>query len=95
MPRALVTGAVTYVLVHFDVIDIGLSPILVSLPASALAMLAGGTLGSQDSAEMLDQIEVELCDRSIAETGENVVVTMAMPVGAGKSTNMLKIHELR
>ena len=55
---AVLTGAVTYVVVHFGVIDIwGLSPILVALPASAGAMLLGGTLGSPDADAMSEHIE--------------------------------------
>jgi pyruvate kinase len=45
--------------------------------------------------EMLDSIEAELRERGLADSGEKVVITMGMPVGAGKSTNMLKIHEIR
>ena len=55
---ALVAGATTYVFVHFGVIDVGLSPILVALPASAATMIAGGALGGRESREMLDQVEV-------------------------------------
>ncbi len=54
---ALLTGAVTYVLVHFQILPLGLAPILVSLLASALAMTAGGLLGSPDSREMMEAIE--------------------------------------
>lgn len=44
--------------------------------------------------EMLDSIETELLERGLAESGKKVVITMGMPVGAGRSTNMLKIHEI-
>ena len=54
---SLLTGTIVYVLTHLGIIDIGLSPILVSLPASAVAMLLGGLLGSPDSGTMLEQIE--------------------------------------
>ncbi len=63
---ALVLGAVTYVLVHFGILDVGLSPILVALPASAVAMLVGGLVGRPESDAMLEQI-VNL-HRSDAET---------------------------
>ena len=54
---SLVVGALTYILVQFSVIDVGLTPILVALPASAVAMIAGAHLGAPDDAEMLAQIE--------------------------------------
>ncbi|TDI45465.1 MAG: sodium:solute symporter family protein [Acidobacteria bacterium] len=53
---ALVLGAVTYVLVHFGILDVGLSPILVALPASAVAMLVGGLVGRPESDAMLEQV---------------------------------------
>ena len=34
-------------------------------------------------------------ERSLADSGDKVVITMGMPVGAGVSTNMLKIHDIR
>ena len=45
--------------------------------------------------ELLDQVEAELRERGIAEVGEKVVITMGMPIGAGMTTNMLRIHEIR
>ena len=54
---SLLTGTIVYVFTHLGIVDIGLSPILVSLPASAVAMLLGGLLGSPDSGTMLEQIE--------------------------------------
>ncbi len=63
---ALVLGAVTYVLVHFGILDVGLSPILVALPASAVAMLVGGLVGRPESNAMLEQ--VANLHRSDAET---------------------------
>ena len=56
---ALVVGALVYVLVQFDVggIDLGLSPILVALPASALAMWVGSRVGAPESQEMLEAVE--------------------------------------
>ncbi len=67
---ALVLGAVTYVAIfffeHFAILDIGLSPILVALPASAVAMLVGGLVGHPESDAMLEQIAN--LHRSDAET---------------------------
>jgi len=54
---ALVTGALTYVLVHFQILPVGMAPILVSLGASALAMAAGGLFGPPESREMIEAIE--------------------------------------
>ena len=54
---ALVVGAVTYVVVQFGIIDLGLAPIVFALIASAVAMVAGGLLGSADSGEMLERVE--------------------------------------
>jgi len=54
---SLVVGTATYILVQLDVIQVGLSPILVALPASAIAMIAGAHLGAPDEVEMLEQIE--------------------------------------
>ena len=57
---ALVLGAVTYVVIygfgHFGILDVGLSPILVALPASAVAMLIGGLFGRPESDAMLEQV---------------------------------------
>ncbi len=67
---ALVLGAVTYVAIfffeHFAILDIGLSPILVALPAGAVAMLVGGLVGHPESDAMLEQIAN--LHRSDAET---------------------------
>jgi SSS family transporter len=54
---SLVTGAVTYVLVFFDVIEIGIAPVIAALLASALAMALGGLFGPPDSATLVQQIE--------------------------------------
>ncbi len=57
---ALVLGALTYVVIygfgHFGILDVGLSPILVALPASAVAMLIGGLVGRPESDAMLEQV---------------------------------------
>jgi len=54
---ALVVGALTYVLVHFQILPLGIAPILASLAVSALAMAAGGLLGPPESREMIEAIE--------------------------------------
>ena len=55
---ALVTGAATYVLAlpQIGVLAFAPSPILVALPASAVAMAVGGALGPEDPAERLDRV---------------------------------------
>ena len=67
---ALVLGAVTYVVIygfgHFAILDVGLSPILVALPVSAVAMLTGGLIGSPESDAMIEHIAS--LHRSDAET---------------------------
>ncbi len=42
--------------------------------------------------EIIDSVEAELISRGLVESGEHIVITMALPVGSGASTNMLKIH---
>lgn len=54
---ALVAGAVTYVLVFFDVVEVGMAPVVAALIVSTLAMALGGYFGSPESPRMLDQIE--------------------------------------
>jgi Na+/proline symporter len=53
---ALLAGAGTYALAMAGVFDHGLPPIVVSLAASSVAMIAGGHWGRPDSEEMLEQI---------------------------------------
>lgn len=53
---AIVVGAATYVLVQLGVLGIELSPILVALPASAAAMVAGAIFGAPEDAAMVDEI---------------------------------------
>ncbi len=55
--RAVLVGAVVYVLVQVGVIDIGLASVVVALFASAAAMLLGGLFGPRESAGMIAQIE--------------------------------------
>jgi sodium/pantothenate symporter len=54
---ALVVGASTYILIQLGIVPLPVAPILASLAASALAMAAGGFLGTPESREMLEAIE--------------------------------------
>jgi len=54
---ALVTGAATYVLVYFEVVEVGMAPVVAALLASTVAMALGGHFGPQESPEMLETIE--------------------------------------
>ena len=58
----------------------GVLPLLIP-PASTLA-------------ELVDRIEELLRERNLAQSGEYVVVTASMPVGAGDTTNTLRIHRI-
>jgi pyruvate kinase len=42
--------------------------------------------------ELFDQVEAVLSVQGLARSGETVVITTAIPVGSGASTNLLKIH---
>ncbi len=42
--------------------------------------------------ELMDRVEQILSERGLARAGEYVVITTAVPVGSGSSTNLLKIH---
>ena len=53
---ALLAGSASYVLLQFGIVDVGLPPIAGALIVSAVAMVAGGLLGRQESHEMLEQI---------------------------------------
>jgi pyruvate kinase len=44
--------------------------------------------------EMLDRVEKVLLECHHAVSGEYVTITMAVPVGSGETTNMLKIHRM-
>ncbi len=44
--------------------------------------------------ELIDRVEQLLSSRGLARSGDSVVITMGVPVGAGLSTNMLKIHQM-
>jgi pyruvate kinase len=45
--------------------------------------------------ELLDRVEATLIERNLAQAGENVLITMAVPVGSGGQTNVLKIHQIQ
>ncbi len=45
--------------------------------------------------ELVDTIEATLIERNLALPGENVIITMAVPVGSGVQTNALKIHQIQ
>jgi pyruvate kinase len=49
---------------------------------------------SATSEELVDRVEATLIERNLALPGESVLVTMAVPVGSGLQTNVLKIHEI-
>jgi len=44
--------------------------------------------------ELIDQVEHVLSSHGLAHTGEDVVITMGVPVGAGAQTNLLKVHKM-
>jgi pyruvate kinase len=45
--------------------------------------------------ELLDRVEATLIERNLASPGESVLITMAVPVGSGIQTNVLKIHQIQ
>ena len=45
--------------------------------------------------ELIDRVEATLIERNLALPGEHVLITMAVPVGSGMQTNVLKIHEIQ
>jgi pyruvate kinase len=45
--------------------------------------------------ELVDRVEATMIDRRLALPGENVLITMAVPVGSGMQTNVLKIHQIQ
>jgi pyruvate kinase len=49
---------------------------------------------SASTEELIDRVEATLLERNLALPGDNVLITMAVPVGAGTSTNMLKVHQI-
>jgi pyruvate kinase len=59
----------------------GVTPVLIS-PAAT-------------TEELIDRVEATMIERNLALPGENVLITMAVPVGSGMQTNMLKIHQIQ
>ncbi len=55
-------------------------------------VLIGSTATTE---ELLDRVEATLIERNLAVPGENVLITMAVPVGSGVQTNVLKIHQIQ
>ncbi len=45
--------------------------------------------------ELVDRVEATLLERSMALPGENIAITMAVPVGSGLPTNVIKIHQIQ
>jgi pyruvate kinase len=45
--------------------------------------------------ELVDRVEATMIERNLAVPGENILITMAVPVGAGMQTNILKIHQIQ
>ena len=45
--------------------------------------------------ELLDRVEATLIEKNLASPGESVLITMAVPVGSGLQTNVLKIHQIQ
>jgi pyruvate kinase len=45
--------------------------------------------------ELIDRVEATMIERNLAVPGENVLITMAVPVGSGMQTNVLKIHQIQ
>jgi sodium/pantothenate symporter len=54
---SLSTGTATYALLELDVVAVSVSPILVALPASVLAMWIGSRFGTEDSRTLLERIQ--------------------------------------
>jgi pyruvate kinase len=50
---------------------------------------------SATTEELLDRVEGMLIERNLASPGENVLITMAVPIGSGVPTNVLKIHQIQ
>jgi pyruvate kinase len=59
----------------------GVTPVLIS-PAAT-------------TEELIDRVEATMIERNLALPGENVLITMAVPVGSGMQTNILKIHQIQ
>jgi pyruvate kinase len=50
---------------------------------------------SATTEELVDRVEATLIERNLASPGEKVLITMAVPVGSGIQTNILKIHQIQ
>jgi pyruvate kinase len=50
---------------------------------------------SATTEELVDRVEATLIERTLARPGESVLITMAVPVGSGVQTNVLKIHQIQ
>jgi len=50
---------------------------------------------SATTEELVDRVEATLLERNLAQPGEHVLITMAIPVGGGLQTNNLKIHQIQ
>jgi pyruvate kinase len=50
---------------------------------------------SATTEELIDRVEATLIERNLSLPGESVLITMAVPVGSGLQTNMLKIHQIQ
>ena len=59
----------------------GVTPVLIS-PAAT-------------TEELVDRVEATMIERNLALPGDNVLITMSVPVGAGMQTNVLKIHQIQ
>ena len=59
----------------------GVTPVLIS-PAAT-------------TEELIDRVEATMIERNLALPGEHVLITMAVPVGSGMQTNVLKIHQIQ
>jgi pyruvate kinase len=59
----------------------GVTPVLIS-PAAT-------------TEELIDRVEATMIERNLALPGENILITMAVPVGSGMQTNILKIHQIQ
>ena len=44
--------------------------------------------------ELVSEIENRFSELKILESGEQLVITAGVPIGAGETTNMLKIHRM-
>ena len=53
---AILVGAATYIIVHFQIVPVEYAPIVIALPASAAAMLIGGTWGAAETDQMRQAI---------------------------------------